>query len=156
MRIAFPIDGLLTDSQSLKAEWERQLGDEKFQIDAAFWAACKPCEDSHELINSAVQNGWDLYVFACRPKALFLPTRAWLRNHYGLELPKERIIMQALKRYDCRLLGIDIFIDSDLEAIENLKIETVCPIRAYHVDRASDGAMNQTIRRVNEALCNKS
>ena len=154
MRIAFPIDGLLCDTASLKKEWLRQLGEEK-QLDASFWAALKPYEDSIELISNAVQNNWDFYVFAERPKSLFLPTRAWLRNNFGLNLSKDTLIMPALKRYDCRLLGVDVFIDSDLKTIENLAIETVHPIHGYYVDRTEEGALQKVIDRINASICNR-
>lgn len=152
MKIAFPIDGLLCDTDGLSSEWARRLGDD-FKRDESFWAGVKPFEDSFELINNAVQNKWDFYVFACRPKAFVLPTRAWLRNTYGLNIEKDRLVMDAIKRYDCRLREIQIFIDSDLKAIENLAIETVVPIRTYHVDRSMPSALLTIIEELNEGYC---
>ena len=149
MKIAFPIDGLLSNTDSLNDEWGRRLGSD-FKKDESFWAGVKPYEDSFELIQNAVQEGWDFYVFACRPKAFVLPTRAWLRNNYGLNIEKERLVMDAIKRYDCRLRGIQVFIDSDLKLVENLAIETVIPIQTYYVDRSKPGAMLETIRKINE------
>jgi hypothetical protein len=92
-------------------------------------------------VDFTTAQGWDLYVFAERSKALFLPTRAWLRNHAGIQLNKDRLICPAIKRYDCRTLGINRFIDSDPAVIENLKIETVSPIATYYVDRASGSSL---------------
>ncbi len=151
--IAFPIDGLLCDTEGLKTQWLRVMGDNKFLSDAAFWAALKPYDDVAEFHDFMEENNWDFYVFAERPKSLYLPTRAWLRNHMGWIATKNRLIMPALKRYDCRLMGVDVFIDSDERAIENLKVETVHPITAYYVDRTKSGALMEVARRINESVC---
>lgn len=152
-KVAFPVDGLLCDTESLKQEWASRLGDLKFLTDAAFWAALKPYGDVRQFGEYITEKGWDIYVFAERKKDLLLPTRAWLRNHAGLDMDVKRLVVPCLKRYDCRLLGIDVFIDSDIDAIENLKIETVHPIRTYHVDRANGGSLLDTARRINADFC---
>lgn len=136
----------------MKEEWFRREGDYKFLSDTAFWAALRPYDDV-TVLGKAV-NHCELYVFAERPKAAFLPTRAWLRNNAGVELNKDRIIMQALKRYDCRVLGIDAFIDTNLGDLENLKIETIHPIRTYLLDRERE-TLSDLVKRVehDEGMC---
>lgn len=150
MKVAITLDGLLTDTEALRLEWLRLQGDEKFLRDAAFWAALKPYSDVKEAIKAL--DGTELYVFAVRPKTLFLPTRAWLRNNCGIELQKDHLICPALKRYDARMLGIDAYIDSDPAAIENLKIETVHHISPYLCDRGAGASLVETVERVREGL----
>lgn len=151
MKIAVALDGLLCDTEALKAEWLRRLGDDNFLTDMSFWAALKPYNDVAPSLRFLYGNH-DLYVFAERPKSVFMPTRAWLRNNCNLVLNKDRLIMPAIKRYDCRLLGITHFIDSDPQAIENLKIETVVPITTYYVDRKRGGSLFQTVEEIHESL----
>lgn len=150
--IAFPIDGLLCDTAGLQTEWLRVMGDNKYLSDAAFWAALKPLEDASEFMDYIRKQGWEFTVFAERPKSLFLPTRAWMRNNFGVSLNKDRLVCPAIKRYDCRLMGVDVFIDSDERAIENLKVETVHPITAYYVDRTKEGALMEVARKINENI----
>lgn len=154
--IAFPIDGLLCDTEQLQAEWLRVMGDTKYLSDAAFWAALKPYEDVAEFSEFIEDNRWDFYVFAERPKSLYLPTRAWLRNNFDYVASKDRLICPAIKRYDCRLMGVDVFIDTDERVIKNLKIETVSPITAYYVDRSTEGALMHVARRINESICSST
>ena len=148
MRIGLALDGVLCDTKALEAEWSRVLGEEKFLIDAAFWGALKPYEDVGEFGAFVRAKRWDLYVFAERPKAVLLATRAWIRNNLDLILDKDHLILPALKRYDCRIRGITTFIESDPAAIENLKVETVCPIAIYHVDRSNGGSLMDIAREI--------
>lgn len=152
MKIAIALDGPLGDLEGLKTEWFNRLGDEGYLKDNSFWVALKPYDDIAESMDLIKSYDWDLYVFAERPKGVFLPTRAWLRNNAGVELNKDRLIMQAIKRYDCRLLGIDIFVDSDMAAIENLKIETVSPVAAYHIDREGNDSLHSLIKEIHEEM----
>lgn len=133
MKIALSLDGVLCDTAALREEWLRVEGDLKFLSDTAFWGTLRPYEDVTEAI--AALSGHELYVFAERPKAVFLTTRTWIKNHFGLKLGKDRLVMQALNRYDCRIREIGLFIGSNPDVLENLKIETVCPIKGYLVDR---------------------
>jgi hypothetical protein len=151
MKIAVALDGLLCDTETLKQEWYRREGDWKFLSDMAFWGALKPYDDVRNLELIARQNS--LYVFAERPKAVFMPTRAWVRNNCGVQLNKDRLIMQAIKRYDCRILGIDVFVDSDPVALENLKVETVRPIRGYLCDRAGGQSLKDVLKEIDASLC---
>lgn len=151
MRIGITLDGVLCDTEALKAEWFRLQGDYTFLKDAAFWVALKPYDDAKEAIKALGMH--ELYVFAERPKSLFLPTRAWLRNNCGLELNKDRLLVPALKRYDCRMLGIDAYIDSDPAVIENLKIETVTPIMPYLCDRGAGASLIETVEEINALSC---
>lgn len=153
MKLALTLDGLLTNTEALRQEWLRINGDEKFLNDAAFWAALKPYDDVKEALK--LLDGTDLYVFVVRPKTLFLPTRAWLRNNCGVELNKDRLIVPALKRYDARMLGIDAYIDSDPSVIENLKIETVYPVVPYLCDRGAGASLVETVEQVLEGLRNR-
>lgn len=147
MKLGLALDGLLCDTQSLKQEWIARTGDEKFLKEEPFWAALKPYSDVREAIG-LLDEKYELYVFAERPKSVFLPTRAWLRRNTGIVLNKDRLIMQAIKRYDSRLLGVSKFIDSDPAAIENLKIETVFPVATYHVDRSGGASLLNVARRI--------
>ncbi len=150
LKVGIALDGLLCDTETLKNEWFRVEGDLKFLSDTSFYGALKPYNDVCSAIK-LLQHA-DLYVLAERPKAVFLTTRAWIRNNLGLILNKERLIMQALKRYDCRLHGIDVFIDSDPAALENLKIETVHPIQGYLVDRSKGTSLLDVVREINESI----
>lgn len=153
MKLGLSLDGLLCDTESLKTEWLHRLGDDRFLRDDAFWAALKPYEDIAAAVALMLSYRWDLYVFAERPFSVFWPTRAWLKNNAGLVLNKDRLIMPTIKRYDCRLLGIPHFIDSDRAVIENLKIETVAPVATYHVDRQQGGTLLQTVKEIHASLC---
>ena len=151
MKIGLSLDGLLCDTESLKTEWLRRLGDDSFIRDAGFWAALKPYTDAGPSVKLLSVNH-QVYVFAERPKSMFMPTRAWMKNNVGLVLNKDRLIMPAIPRYDCRLLGISHYIDSDPAVIENLKIETVAPITTYYVDRQQGGSLLQTVEEICESL----
>lgn len=146
MKLGIALDGALCDKQTLFEEWHHRLGDDRFLQDAAFWAALQPYEDIKLLADIASE--FDLYVFAERPKSLFLPTRAWIRKNSGVVLNKDRLIMQALKRYDCRMLGITKFIDGSSEAIENLKTEQVAPIDGYLIDREAGETLADVMDRI--------
>lgn len=147
MKVGITLDNVLCDTEALKQEWFRLTGDMTFLNDAAFWVALKPYDDVRDAIKLAGE--FDLYVFAERPKSLFLPTRAWLRNNCGVQLNKDRLLVPALKRYDCRMNGIDAYIDTDPAAIENLKIETVHPIATYLCDRTQESLV-ETVRKIRE------
>jgi hypothetical protein len=155
MKLGVALDGLLCDTEPLRDEWLRRLGDEKFLTDHAFWAALKPYSDLHPFFSEIRALGFDIYVFAERSKGVFLPTRAWLRNNAGLNLNKDRLILPAIKRYDCRLLGIDAFIDSDPAVIDNLKIETVAPVRGYCVDRSQGASLLDVLGDMRESICER-
>lgn len=133
MRLAFPIDGLLCDTDSLRQDWERRLNGDTFLSDEAFWGALTPYDDVPEFVRWL--RGKDFIVMCERPKTVLSVTRGWLRSKCGLTLTKEQLIIPALKRYDCRVNGVEVFIDSSKEALENLKTETVCPVVPYLVDR---------------------
>jgi hypothetical protein len=148
MKLGIALDGLLCNKEELEREWSKRLGDTRFLEDAAFWAALTPYSDVRDAIE-LLKPGIDLYVMAERPKSLFLPTRAWVRKSTGLVLNKDRLIMQALKRYDCRVNGIKHFADSDPRVIENMKVEQVVPITTYHVDRAGGESLLGVVEMVN-------
>lgn len=135
MKIALALDGLLTDTEQLKKEWFAMLGDYRFLNDASFYAALKPYDDVRAFGDWLLQHKPNVYIFAERQKSMMLPTNGWLRRNMGWSMPKGQLVMQAIKRYDCRLMGIDVFIDSDPATIENLNIETIRPVRNYLVDR---------------------
>lgn len=152
MKIGIALDGPLCDTEALKQEWLRVQGDSTFLSDTAFYGALRAYDDAGNALRALAVNH-DLYVLTERPKAVFLTTRAWIRNNIGLTLDKDRLIMQALKRYDCRLNGIEVFIDSDQNALENLKVETVQPIRGYLVDRERNASLMDVVREIDESIC---
>jgi hypothetical protein len=152
LKLGLALDGLLTDTDALSKKWAIRLG--KDYQDDAFWASLEPYSDAGKALSVAV-NHHDTYVFAERPKTSSLVTRAWIKNHLGVLLDRDHLVMQAIKRYDCRLLGIDVFIDSNPVALENLKVETVHPITTYHVDRTRGDSLLRVIEGLNEGIRNR-
>lgn len=150
-KVAIALDGLLCDTDALKEEWLCLMQDEKFLNDAPFWAALKPYDDVRDAIQ-LLSKFADIYVMCERPKGLFLPTRAWLRKNADLRLNKDRLIVPAIKRYDCRILGISHFVDSDPAVIENLKVETVFPITTYLCDRSQGESLVNVVEKVVEGI----
>lgn len=132
MKLALALDDLLCDTASLDLEWATKL-ESNYKKDESFWAALQPYKDVSTL--QKLDETIEVYVLANRPKSFFLVTKAWLRNKCGLSLDKEHIVMQAIKRYDCRILGIDALIDSDRHTLEMLSFEQVHPIEPYYVQR---------------------
>lgn len=151
MKLGVALDGLLTDTGTQYEKWATHLGD-NFLQDETFWGALEPHGDVGPALSKAVKH-YDVYVFAERPKAYSLPTRLWLKKHTGVLFDGAHLVMQAIKRYDCRLLGIDVFIDSNPAAIENLKVETVVPTRGYLVDRKRGDSLLRVIEELNEGIC---
>jgi hypothetical protein len=146
LRVAITVDNLLCDTDSLKEDWIHFNGGEtKFLTAEPFWGALKPYEDVGLLTRWAQTRNHDLYVLAERPKALFMVTRAWLRNKCGLVVDKDHLIMQTIPRYDCRVNEIDLLISASPSMIENLKIETVRPVSGYLVDRASGDGFSRLL-----------
>lgn len=148
MKIGLALDGLLADTQKARDQWVARLGFE-FEEDESFWGSLEPYRDIEQAMRLACSH-LDVYVFAERPKTYSLVTRVWIRNHTGINLDKDHLVVPAIKRYDCRLLEIDAFVDSDPAAIENLKIETVRPVRTYYVDRARGESLVPTIEEIIE------
>jgi 5'(3')-deoxyribonucleotidase len=151
MKVGVALDGLLCDTAQLDAEWSARLGPD-FIRDETFWGALVPYADAGRGLRTLTVNH-QVYVFAERPKAYSLVTRAWIRNNFNVLLGPENLVMQALKRYDCRLLGIDAFIDSNVRDLENLSVETVRPVRPYHVDRTRGQSLLTVIESLDEGVC---
>jgi hypothetical protein len=152
MRLAITVDGLLSNTEGLKREWEDKLGT-NFKIDESFYGALRPYEDVPPLSKWIRER--DFIVLCERHKQFSLTTRAWLRNHCGLMVPKDRLIMSTIKRYDCRINGVDVLIDADSSTIKNLKLERVAPISGYFVNRkgeAFDGTSYSSLLEVLDEL----
>lgn len=132
-RIGLALDGLLTDTEEAKQEWGRKDPTFVFLGDNPFWASLKPYEDVPNFIERL--SGHEVWILTERPVKFRGVTRGWLRRKCGLEVPVNRIICNTIKRYDCRLNGIQVLIDSNPDVIENLKRETVNPVIGYCVNR---------------------
>jgi hypothetical protein len=145
VRIGFALDGLLCDTQSLAVEWERRVGDKSYLKDESFWAALPAYDDVDSVGAYLAKSDIEVYVLVERPKAFLLQTRTWLRKNF-MDVPKERLIMPAIKRYDCRLHDINVFFDSDGEEIRRFDLEKVVRVQAIHVDRASQTLL-EVVRR---------
>lgn len=150
MRVAIVLDGLLCDTQALQIEWKRRIGDDSFLRDEAFWAALHPYDDVAEFGRQIVGRGWELYLFAERPKSFMLVTRSWVRRNAGIVFRKENVIMQALKRFDARVHKIDVVITADPGDLDNFKTETVHRVAVYCVDRSQGESLLDTLNEIVE------
>jgi hypothetical protein len=146
LKLGMALDGLLCDTEIARKRWEVHLGYD-FQEDESFWAMIPAYSDAKNSLQLAYKK-FEVFVLSERHKNCALVTRAWIKNNCGILLDKDHLVMQTLKRYDCRLLGIDAFIDSNADALENLKIETVRPVRTYHVDRARANGLLSVVEEI--------
>lgn len=150
MRVAVILDGLLCDTAALQTEWKRRIGDDSFLKDEAFWAALQPYDDVTDFGDAIKGRGWELYLFAERPRSLMLVTRSWVRRRAGLTFAKENVIMQALKRFDARVHKIDAVITGDPSDLDNFKVEAVHPIAVYCCDRSRGENLLDTLQQIAE------
>lgn len=132
-RLGLALDGLLCSTELAKQEWGRKDPSFVFLGDNPFWASLKPYEDVQDFIERVREH--EVWILTERPSKFKGVTKGWLKRKCGLEVPASRIICNTIKRYDCRLNGIQVLIDSDPEVIENLKRETVRPVVGYCVNR---------------------
>lgn len=131
--IGLGLDGLLCNTELAKQEWGRKDPSFVFLGDNPFWASLTPYEDVHDFIERVAEH--EVWILTERPLKFRGVTRGWLKRKCGIEVPVDHIICNTIKRYDCRLNGIEVLIDSDAEAIQNLERETVRPVVGYHVNR---------------------
>lgn len=132
-RVGLGLDNLLCKTDEAKQEWGRKDPTFVFLGDNPFWASLTPYEDVPEFMERVSRH--EVWILTERPVKFRGVTRGWLRRKCGIEVPVERIICNTIKRYDCRLNGIEVLIDSDPDVIENLKVETVHPVVGYCVNR---------------------
>lgn len=119
MRIALSIDNVLTKYDQKLEEW-RGAGNSDPSIfnDDAFWANLSPHEDIKALIDYIAKWTYDEYIphefiFMCeRPESKRLVTLTWLKRH-GLKIDKDKLIMNAIYRFDCQQLGVNYFIHQE-------------------------------------------
>ena len=150
MKLAIALDDVLCETTPILQEWERREGNRKFLTDTGFWGGLHPYDDVQEFGKYVKLERIDLYVFAARPKSVMLTTRTWIKNTTGIVLDRDHLVIQALKRYDCRLRQIQHFIDTNPDHLENLEMETVFPIKGYFLDRGQE-SLTELTRRVYES-----
>lgn len=148
MKVGIVIDGVLCDFQRHYDDWVARLGPDRLLSDEGFWASLEPYEDVGVL--QELDPSVDVYALAERPKALFLVTKAWLKNHCGLNLKPNRIIMQSVPRYDARLNGVKIVVSSNKSEVDNMEWEQVNPIKGIHFT----GNMREVVEKINASVCN--
>lgn len=121
MKIAISLDGTIADLNHRCRLYEKLLHatiDDPFKTpkligDESFWAGMKLYGDFSKCISDERFFDHDIYVLAQRPAKLYNISLAWL-DRKGLSISGDNLIMQAIPRYDCRLLDIDLYVSANL------------------------------------------
>jgi hypothetical protein len=130
MKLAFTLDYLLANTQQ-RADTYKVEGDplrsEAMRKDEWFWATIYAHEDVAEFAQMLRDSGTEYYVLVERPASLIMITASWLRRH-DFQLPNDHIIMDTIKRYDCRMNDVDYLIDYTDHMLDWYQYERVVPV----------------------------
>lgn len=142
MKIGIGLDGLLTDTEQAFVLWKMRQSvqadsfyDPKFIRNESFWMSLKSYPDVIEASKFLSESQIEVYILTERPKSLLPITHAWLR-FAGLK--NFTVVPQTIKRYDCRLLGLDAMLDSDLEMLRTFVYDETSPV---YIDRSGIGEL---------------
>lgn len=148
MRVGVSLDGVLADSQSRLAMYAKRLEINTDSLwhprlisDEPFWAGMTAWPDVPFFIEAIQQGQHELFVLSERPASLLSVTRAWLRRKH-LELSHDHLVVNSIKRFDCRMLDLDIFIDASSQVIDKFSYDRVQAIQICRNNQASDHEEN--------------
>ena len=123
MKIAIAIEGLLCEAPFAKYTEE-------------YYMKVKPFSDVRSAALTLTECSERPLFFTESPSNMLTVVRAWLKCAGFPEANYEDIVTNVIKRFDCRMHEVDVFIDADRSALKTFIYDSTRPV---YVDRLALG-----------------